>query len=176
MARVGSVPLGTLALVLLAASCTGGEQAGSAGTSSARTAASAGTAASPGAMKALAAAYLAIAKPANRRLDSEHDGFSDDEHGDMAEAESDLRAEAATEQRFDRQLSKIRFPPQIAVPVRALIQANARRITLTFRQARSSSVTGLLSFAHRHQAADAAVEAQVKVIRRDLALPPPSGS
>jgi hypothetical protein len=158
-------------LALLVAGCTSGEPAGRAGT-----AASAGTAVRPGDLKALAAAYLAVAKPANRRLDTENDGFSDEEHGDLAAAESDLRAEAATERRFDQQLSTIGFPPQIAVPVQALIQANARRITLTLRQARSSSVSGLLSFAHRHQAADAAVEAQVKVVRRDLGLPPPADS
>ena len=158
-------------LALLVAGCTSGEPAGRAGT-----AASAGTAIRPGDLKALAAAYLAVAKPANRRLDTENDGFSDEEHGDLAAAESDLRAEAATERRFDQQLSTIGFPPQIAVPVQALIQANARRITLTLRQARSSSVSGLLSFAHRHQAADAAVEAQVKVVRRDLGLPPPADS
>jgi hypothetical protein len=164
-ARSGSVLRGTLALALLVAGCTSGGPAGSAG-----------TAASPGALKALAAAYLAIAKPANRRLDTENDGFSDDEHGDLAAAASDLRAEAATERRFDQQLSKIRFPPGIAVPVRALLQANIRRITLTLRQARSSSVSELLSFTPRHQAADAAVEARVKVIRRDLGLPPPPDS
>jgi hypothetical protein len=158
-------------LALLVAGCTSGEPAGRAGT-----AASAGTAVRPGDLKALAAAYLAVAKPANRRLDTENDGFSDEEHGDLAAADSDLRAEAATERRFDQQLSTIGFPPQIAVPVQALIQANARRITLTLRQARSSSVSGLLSFAHRHQAADAAVEAQVKVVRRDLGLPPPADS
>jgi hypothetical protein len=117
MARAGSAVMGTLALALLVASCTSGEPA-----------VSAGTAASPGALKALAAACLVIARPANRRLGTENDGFTDDEHGDMAAAESDLRAD------------------------------------------------GLLSFTHRHQAAGAAVEAQVKVIRRDLGLPPPSGS
>jgi hypothetical protein len=143
---------------------------------SAETAASAEPAASPGAVKTLAAAYLAIARPANHRLDTEVDGFTDHEGGNVAGAESDLRAEAATEQRFDRLLSEIRFPRRIAVTVRALIQANARRITLTLRQARSSSVTGLLSFADRHRAADAAVEAQVRVIRGDLGLPPPSDS
>jgi hypothetical protein len=37
-------------------------------------------------------------------------------------------------------------------------------------------MTELLSFAHRHKAADAAVEAPVRVIRRDLGLPPPSDS
>jgi hypothetical protein len=154
-----------LVLSLLVAGCTSGEPAGRAG-----------TAASPGALKALAAAYLSVAEPANRRLDTENDGFSDHEHGDLAAAESDLRAEAATERRFDQQLSKIRFPPGIAVPVRALLQANIRRITLTLRQARSSSVSELLSFTPRHQAADAAVEARVKVIRRDLGLPPPPDS
>lgn len=171
MARIGSVLTGMLALTLLTVSCTSSEQAGSA-----KTAASATAAASPGAMKALAAAYLAIAKPANHRLDTENDGFADHERGDIAAAESDLRAEAATEHQFDQQLSKIRFPPQIAVTAQALIQANAGRITLTLREARSSSVTGLLSFDHRHRAADAAVEAQVKVIRRALGLPPPSDS
>lgn len=165
MARIGSVLMGMLAFVLLVAGCVSGAQAGGPE-----------TAGSPGAMKTLAAAYLAIARPANHRLDNEVDGFTDHEHGDMAVAESDLRAEAATEQRFDRLLSHIRFPPAIAVTARALIQANARRITLTLRQARSSSIAALLSFAHRHQAADAAVEAQVKVIRRDLGLPPPSDS
>jgi hypothetical protein len=171
MARIGSVLMGVLALVLLVAGCAGGAQPGSAGT-----AAGAGTAASPGGMKTLAAAYLAIARPANHRLDTENDGFTDHEHGNMAMAESDLRAEAGTEQRFDRLLSQIRFPPQIATTARALIQANNHRIALTLRQARSSSVTTLLSFDHRHRAADAAVEAQVKVIRRDLGLPPPSDS
>lgn len=163
MARIGSILTGLLALILLTASCTGGEQA--AGT---RTAASRA--------RTLAAAYLAIAQPANHRLDTEVDGFTDHEHAGVAAAESDLRAEAATEQRFDRLLSKIRFPPRIAVTARALIQANARRIALTLRQARSSSVTGLLSFARRHRAAGAAVETQVRIIRRDLGLPPPQNS
>jgi hypothetical protein len=165
MTRIGSVLTGMLALMLLTAGCTGGEQAGSVR-----------TAASPGGTRTLAAAYLAIASPANHRLDTEADGFTDHEHGDVAAATSDLRAEAATEQRFDRLLGKIRFPAQNAVTVRALIQANARRIALTLRQARSSSVAGLLSFTHRRQAADAAVEAQVRIIRRALGLPPPSDS
>jgi hypothetical protein len=170
MARIGSVLMGVLALVLLVAGCAGGAQTGSVST------AASAAATSPGGIKALAAAYLAIARPANHRLDTENDGFTDHEHGNLAVAESDLRAEADTEQRFDRLLSQIRFPAQIADTARALIQANNRRIALTLRQARSSSVTALLSFDHRHRAADAAVEAQVKVIRRDLRLPPPSDS
>ncbi len=165
MTRIGSVAAGMLALMLLTAGCAGAEQAGSVR-----------TAASPGGTRTLAAAYLAIARPANHRLDSEVDGFTDHEHGDMAAAESDLQAEAATEQRFDQLLGQIRFPAQITVTARGLIQANARRITLTLRQARSTSVAGLLSFTRRHQAADAAVEAQVRIIRRALGLPPPPDS
>ena len=42
----------------------------------------------------LASAYLAAAEPANHRLDGEVDGFTDHEHGDLAAAEADLRAEA----------------------------------------------------------------------------------
>ena len=104
------------------------------------------------------------------------DGFTHHERDDLAAAEADLRAEAATEHRFDLLLSKIPFPPQIAATARALIRANQRRAALAGRQARSSSVTGLLSFASRHRAADAAVEAQVRIIRRALGLPTPQAS
>ena len=50
----------------------------------------------------LTAAYLAIAQSANRRLDAEVDAFTDHQHQDLAAAEAALRAEAATERRFDR--------------------------------------------------------------------------
>jgi hypothetical protein len=64
-----------------------------------------------GGERALAAAYLAIAQPANRRLDAEVNGFTDHQHQDLAAAEAALRAEAATERRFDRLLARIPFPP-----------------------------------------------------------------
>jgi hypothetical protein len=47
--------------------------------------------------------------------------------GGCSSAESDLRAEAATERWFDRRLARIRFPPMIAAMARALIQANQSR-------------------------------------------------
>jgi len=115
-------------------------------------------------------------RPASHRLETEVDGFTHHERDNLAAAEADLRAEAATEHRFDLLLSKIPFPPQIAATARALIRANQRRAALAGRQARSSSVTGLLSFASRHRAADAAVEAQVRIIRRALGLPTPQAS
>jgi hypothetical protein len=51
----------------------------------------------------LATTYLAIAQPANRELDHEFDGFGDHvQDGELAAAQADLRAVAATERSFDR--------------------------------------------------------------------------
>jgi hypothetical protein len=127
-------------------------------------------------IRRLAADYLAIARPANHRLDVEVDGFGDHRRGDLAEADADLRAEAATEQHFDRQLSRIPFPAAIAAIARALILANQSRIALTRREARSGSLAGLRSFTSTHKTADAAVEIQARAIRKALSLPPPSTS
>jgi hypothetical protein len=82
----------------------------------------------------------------------------------------------AVESRFDKQLAEIPFPLSIASIVRALILGNQQRGALTARQARSASLTRLQSFDSRHQATDAAVEVQVKLIRKALHLPPPSTS
>ncbi len=160
-----------LVLVPLAAGCTPARQAGSTGQP-----APPGSGAPRGGVRALASAYLAIARPANRRLDTEVDGFTDHEHHALAAAEAALRAEAATERRFDQLLGEIRFPARIAPTALALIRDNQRRAALTDQQARSSSVTGLVSFTGRHRAADAAVEAQVRILRRALGLPPPESS
>jgi len=65
----------------------------------------------PARRAAVADRYLAIAVPANHRLDQEVEGFADHERSDLAAAEADLRAEAATERWFDRRLATIRFRP-----------------------------------------------------------------
>jgi len=127
-------------------------------------------------LKILAARYLVIARPAHHRLDVEVDGYGDAEHDDMATAEKDLREDAATERHFDEQLLRIRFPSWIAMTAQALVRANDRRIALTERQARSASLASLRSYDHRHQAADAAVETQARLIRLFLGLPPPATS
>ena len=54
--------------------------------------------------------------------------------------------------------------------------ANQLRIQLTQRQARATTLASLRAFDRQHKAADAAVEAPVRQIRRLLALPPPSTS
>ena len=130
----------------------------------------------PARIRALAARYLAIARPANRRLDVEVDGFKDHRRDDLAKATADLRAEAATELHFDRQLARIRFPAAIEAIARALIRANQSRIALIRREARSASLAELSTFTRRHQAADAAVETPVKALRKALGLPPPETS
>ena len=174
-ARLAGLPAVALCLALLASGCVSGRSAGPVsqaprqGTAVARAPRHASTA-------AVAAEYLAIAWPANRRLDAEVDGYTDHEHDNLAVAESDLRTEAETERRFDQLLEKIVFPPPIAVVAEALARANQARAALTGRQARSSTIAGLLSFTSRHRAADAAVEAQVRLIRRALGLPPPQTS
>jgi hypothetical protein len=127
-------------------------------------------------LTALAHRYLAIANPANHRLEVVNDGYNANERDNLAAATLDLRAEVATETLFDRQLAEIPFPPRIAAIARALIQANQQRGALTARQARSTSLAQLRSFDQRHRASDAAVEVEVRLIRRALHLPPPSTS
>jgi hypothetical protein len=160
-----------LALLPMAAGCATAHRPSSAARSTLS-----GPAAGRGGKQALAAAYLAIAQPANRRLDAEVGAFTDHQHQDLAAAGAALRAEAATEGRFDRLLARIPFPPSLASTARAVIQANQRRVMLTAQQAASTSLTGLASLTARHRAADAAVEAQVRILRRALHLPPPANS
>jgi len=104
------------------------------------------------------------------------DGYDDNARAHLAAAESALRAQAATERWFDAKLMKIPFPGHIAAVARALVRQNQRRATLTDIQARARSVATLLSFTAMHKSADAAVEVQVRLIRRLLGLQPPSTS
>ena len=127
-------------------------------------------------LHSLAAGYLAIAEPANRRLDAEVHADADHAHHDLAAAEQALRAEAATGRQFDRQLAGMSFPPPIEATARALIRVNEIRARLALRQAAAASIPALLSFTSSHEAADAEIEAQVRVIRAELRLPPPRTS
>src|SRR6266700_33598 len=167
------VPALLLSAVVLAAGCASAQQ-------SARPASQVPSASAqpsrPARIRALAARYLAIARPANHRLEVEVDGFRHDRRHDLAKAAADLRAEAATERHFDRQLGRIRFPAAIEAIARRLIRANRSRIALTRREARSASLAELGTFTRRHKAADAAVEVPVKALRKALGLPPPETS
>jgi hypothetical protein len=170
------------ALLMLSVGCASGQGAAGPGPGPAHTSAAAASPTpqpTPGRseIRALAAAYMAIARPANHRLDHSVDGFGDSIHGgDLAAANADLGSQAGTERWFDRRLLKIQFPAAIEAVATALTVANQRRITLTELEARSTSLAELRSFTARHRAADAAVEVYVREIRRLLGLPPPSTS
>jgi hypothetical protein len=121
----------------------------------------------------LAGQYLAVANPANHRLDVEVDGYSDAQHDDLAEAKADLGAEVATEHWFDTHLAAIKFPPHIAAISRTLIRINEQRAGMTALQAQSTTLSRMRSLNRQHAEADAAVEREVKLIRQALNLPPP---
>jgi hypothetical protein len=168
--RSALVPTVVMCLALAAAGCAPARQP------SARTSAGPRASSTEPSIKALAADYLAIAKPANHRLDVEVSAYAKHARRNLAAAAAALRAQAVTERHFDRQLAAIRFPPDIAATASALIRVNQIRVRLTDQQAAATSIPALLSFAGSHKAADAQVEAQVRVIRSELGLPPPEES
>ena len=125
----------------------------------------------------MAATYMAIAQPANRELDHEFDGFGDHmKDGDLAAARADLRAAAATERRFDRQLIALSFPPRTEPFVRLLYRVNQARAALTSTAAGAMSLRELRGYQRRLDAANEPVEDAVRVIRGQLGLPPPDTS
>ena len=123
-----------------------------------------------------ASRYLAIAQPANHQLDHEFDGLKDNEKDNLTAAQADLRAAAATERRFDRQLIAITFPPQTEPIVRLLYRVNQARAALTSTAAATTSLRQLRGYQRRLDAANAPVEDAVRVIRGQLGLPPPATS
>jgi DNA-binding GntR family transcriptional regulator len=172
LVTAGSVLLGT---ALLAAGCaSSGPPARS---PASRSPAARGTATTTAELTAMAARYLAIARPANRELDHEFDGFDDHiKDGDLAAARADLRAAVVTERRFDRQLIALSFPPRTEPFVRLLYRVNQARAALTSTAAGVTSLRELRGYQRRLDAANEPVEAAVRVIRGQLGLPPPDTS
>jgi len=164
------------ALLAAAASAAMLAAGGCASSPQARSASPTPSASESASIRSLGARYLAIAEPANHRLDAEVDAYADNARHNLAAAENALRAEAATERKFDRQLAEISFPPAIEATAHALIRVNEIRVNVTLKQAAAHSIRALLSFTATHNAADAEVEAQVRVIRSELGLPPPETS
>ena len=95
---------------------------------------------SPAQRKMAARSYLAIALPANRRLDEDFDGL-DDNHNDLAAAEAALRDAAATERQFDRRLLVLKLPAATETVARLLVTANEARARLTTAAAASTSLS-----------------------------------
>jgi hypothetical protein len=136
-----------------------------------------GTAGTTAELTARAARYMAIARPANRELDHEFDGFDDQiKDGDLAAARADLRAAVVTERRFDRQLIALSFPPRTEPFVRLLYRVNQERAELTSTAAGVTSLRELRGYQRRLDAANEPVEDPVRVIRGQLGLPRPDTS
>lgn len=121
----------------------------------------------------LASRYAAIAGAANHRLDVAHDALDGADRDSLAAAAADLRSLARAESQFDHDLLALPLPDHIAATARALVDANQARIELTMRVAASRTLDELHAGVRQLDAADAAVEAQVRTIRRQLGLPPP---
>ena len=158
---------------LLAAGCAGDGRP--AATPPASPAAPAVQTLSPAQRKAAARSYLAIARPANRRLETDFDGL-DNHRGNLAAAQADLRDAAATERQFDRRLLALNLPAATGTVARVLVTANEARARLTTAAAASTSLSQLHRYEPRLTAANRPVEDAVRVIRSQLGLPPPETS
>jgi hypothetical protein len=167
------VALGCAAL--LAAGCSGTDGPAATAPAQASPAAPAGQALSPAQRKMAARSYLAIALPANRRLETDFDGL-DDHRGDLAAAKADLRDAAATERQFDRRLLALKLPAATETVARLLVTTNEARARLTTAAAASTSLGQLHRYEPRLTAANQPVEEAVRVIRSQLSLPPPETS
>jgi hypothetical protein len=126
--------------------------------------------------RVLAARYLAIAHAGNRRLDADFGRLDMRDRNRLAAAQADLRDIAATERLFDRRLLQIDFASQTEQVARVLYRVNQARAWLTAAAAASTSLRQLHSLEPQLTAANGPVEREVKIIRRQLGLPPPSTS
>ena len=161
---------------VLATGCTGAGRPAAAGSAT-----QSPQAAKPGlavghARRRIAAGYMTIARPANRRLETDLEGIEHRDRNDLAAATADLRDAAATERMFDRQLLAMRLPPATEAVARQLVTANEARARLTDQAATSASLRQLRQYERRLDAANRPVEDAVRVIRSQLGLPPPETS
>lgn len=157
-------------ITVLAAACSGG------GTPAARGPSGPTPADGSQTLKLLAARYLAIAKGPNHHLDVDFDGLEKSDHRNLALAQSQLRDMAATEHRFDRLLLAIRFPPQLEATAHLLVQTNENRAALATRAAASQTLEQLRGYEKQLSAANGPLEQAVRMIRKQLGLPPPDTS
>jgi hypothetical protein len=120
----------------------------------------------------LAGQYTAVMTPASQQLSIDAAAYTAAAEHHLATAKAALTSEAATEQTLDAALAGIKFPPAVAPVAAALIRAEQARAKLTAEQAQASSLTALKAFNHRVQVADAAVQAEMKLMLKALDLTP----
>jgi hypothetical protein len=147
----------------------------------------------------LASQYAAIAAPVNKQLATEIGNYDASQNSDLAAARSALDAEVTTERSFDARLATwlsawkndygtatslqsssesngvtvtIPYPSSVTATAQKLLKADQASESLIAQQAQAGTLPGMQSFNGRHQAANAAVEAQATLLRKDLQLPP----
>lgn len=120
--------------------------------------------------------YLRIAEPANGRLEIDFDRLAGPDRAHLAGAQRDLRDAASTEHLFDRDVLTLSLPPAVEVTARDLVRVNESRARLTLTFSAENSLQQLAHDETSLTAANEAVEAVVRSVRRQLGLPPPSTS
>jgi hypothetical protein len=129
-----------------------------------------------GASERISSLYTNLAVPADRALTADIEGYSLNQHRNLAAAKLYLLKQVQAEASFDNQLGEITFPPGPDPHADLLIAADQKRIKLIRLQMQAKTLRKLRSFNARDLAANAAVEAQVTIIRQDLGLPADSGA
>jgi hypothetical protein len=144
--------------------------------------------------------YEATVNPAIKQLTADTAAYHTTANRNLVAAEAALRAEVATEQALDSSLAAMTFTPQniananalntnaasngnnmpsgaitftprMTVVADALIQADQALEKLTAKQAGSSSLKQLQSFNARTEAAGAAVQTEMKLLRQAVNAP-----
>jgi hypothetical protein len=119
--------------------------------------------------------YTNTAGPADRLLAADLSAYGVNRNRNLAAAKLDLSNEVKAETAFDNQLGTITFPPAPDPHADQLIAADAKRIALIKLQLKTTSLRKLRALDPQVQAASAAVDAQIKIMRADLGLPAVSG-
>jgi hypothetical protein len=120
----------------------------------------------------LTSQYTAIVNPAMQQLTTDAAAYTANDRRHLAAAESALTAIVAVEHALDTKLTRFPFPPAVAPTAKVLVQASQAVATLTAEQARSHSLTQLLSFNPRVDAASATVQTEMTLLRKALAVAP----
>jgi hypothetical protein len=116
----------------------------------------------------LASQFQAMATPAVQQLATDASACTANERQHFGLAKAALTAEVTSENALATSLARFPFPSAAAPAARALIEADQARARLTAEQARSASLTQLLSFNHRVRAAGTAFQAEMKLVVRAL--------
>jgi hypothetical protein len=123
----------------------------------------------------IASLYTNVAGPADRILAADLKAYGVNRLRNLAAAKSDLSNEVKAEASFDSQLGEVTFPPAADPHAEQLAAADAKRIKLIKLQLQVKTLRKLRALDSQVQAASAAVDAQIKIMRADLGLSAVSG-